>query len=245
MPRSLRVASGLLLVFPALILANNAVGAIRYRIPEYLVKGLPLVLFLIVVSVFVWRGRQWAYACALVASAGLAAILMLYEGAVWWVWREETWEGWTATGYVLHFLPTAALGAAFVLLVRETAFGATRRRAFGLLGMALAVELVLIAAVAVVGYGPWFGERPWHHTVLQRSQVPGMILLTQMGMCCGYENHTIISDGLDLHWGPITLNGLPTLITANAVALLPMFVLVRSVLMRVRGAGRATPVATA
>lgn len=245
MPPPNRLAAGLLLVYPALILVGNARAAIEYRWIPYVLEHLPLVLFLIAVSVYLWRGRRWAYTAALTCSAALTAILLLYEAVVWRLYRNEMWEGWSLVDRVLHFLPFAALLAAFVLLVRAQDFGAARGRALGLWTAALAMELVLMALIARFGVGGLFGGNPWYQDALSFSQAPGTIILIQMGMCCGYENHTIISDAFDLHWGGITRHGIPVLVAANALGLVPLLSLIRARLLRRSGTRGAAPAAAA
>lgn len=241
MPTPTRLAAGLLLVYPALMLAYGARWAIEERDISYLGEHRLLVLFLIAVSVYLWRGRRWAYTSALICSAVLTAILVLYEAVVWRLYGNEMWEGWSRIDQVLHFIPFATMLAAFVLLVRAQDFGGARRRALGLLAVALATELVLMALIARFGVGGFFGEKPWYQDALSLSQLPGEIILTQMGMCCGYENHTIISDYFDLHWGGITQEGIPVLVAANALGLVPLLSLVRAALVRRSGARGATP----
>lgn len=244
-PSPTRLAAALVLVYPALILTRNARAALQYGWPGYLVDGLLLVVFLIAVCVSLWRGRRWAYTSALVCSGALAAILVLYEVAVWWVWRAETWDGWSPIDHVLHFLRFAALAAAFVLLVRDTRFAGPRRRALTLFVAALGVELVLMGLIAWLGVGSFFGSRPWYQILLDVSQSPGGTILTQMGMCCGYENETIISDVIRPHWGTITRHGIPALVTANALGLVPLLYLVRSRLIRGSHSRREVPAAAA
>ncbi|WP_420124873.1 hypothetical protein [Longimicrobium sp.] len=245
MPPPIRLAAGLLLVYPALILVVNVRAAVLGRTPHYLLEGLLLALFLIAVGVYLWRGRRWAYAAALVCSAALAAILVLYEAVVWRLAGDEMWEGWTRAEQVLHFVPVAALLAAFALLVREPDFGAARRRTLGVWAAAFAVELVLMALIARFGVGSPFGGNPWFQDVLSFSQVPGEMILTQMGMCCGYANHTIISDWFTPHWGGITRDGIPVLVTANALGLVPLFSLIRAALARRSRARGAAPAVAA
>lgn len=242
MPPPTRLGAGLLLVYPAMKLAYSARWAIEDRDISYLGEHLLLVLFLAAVGVQLWRGRRWACTAALVCSAVLTAILVLYETVVWWLYGDVMWEGWSRIDQVLHVLPFAALPAAFVLLVRARDFGAARGRALGLTAAALAMEMVLMALIARFGVGGFLGGNPWYQDALSFSQAPGQIILTQMGMCCGYENHTIISDAFDSHWGGITRHGIPVLVAANALGLVPLVSLIRARLVRRSGARGAAPV---
>jgi hypothetical protein len=245
MPPTTRLAAGLLLVYPALLVSWNARAALEFGDPSYLIDNVLIVPFLLIVSVRLWRGRRWAYGAALVCSLALTCILVLYEWVVWRMYGAEAWEEWSAFDFVLHYVPFVALAAAFALLMRERAFSGTRWRPLGLLAAAVAVEVVLIALIASLGYGHFWGDRTWYHALLQGSQLPGMTVLEQMEMCCGYENHNIITDGLVDHWGPITLHGLPVLVTANALGILPLLLLARSLLRRGFGARRAAAASTA
>ncbi|HEU4882474.1 MAG TPA: hypothetical protein VFT45_09525 [Longimicrobium sp.] len=226
-----RAAAGLLLAYPALLLTYHAIGAVQLRSPGFLAGALPLELVLIAVGVHLWRGRPWAHEAALVCSGALAAILVLYQGAVWWVWRGEMWEGWDLIQLVLEIFPIVALAAAFVMLARDTSMPAARYRLLALVAAALIVELVLVALIARYGVDGWIGG-PWHQRALGRSQTPAVMILVQMGLCCGIQNHTVISDAIDPHWGPITLYGLPVLIAANTLGFVAIFAIARSILAR-------------
>jgi hypothetical protein len=239
MPPPTRLAAALLLVYPALMLVSSARWAIEYRNISYLGDHLPLVLFLATVGVQLWRGRRWAYTAALVCSAVLPLILVLYTVAVAYVWGSEAWEGASPLLLMIGFVPVAAIAAAFALLVRDPSFTGQRRRALTLLAAALGVELVLMALIARFGVGGFSGY--WYQTVLGLTQVPGEIILTQMGMCCGYENETIISDVIGPHWGAITQQGIPVLVAANALGLVPLLSLIRALLARRSGVRGAAP----
>jgi hypothetical protein len=228
-----RVAAGLLLAYPALLLTYDAVAAVQLGSPGFLARALPLKLVLIAVGVYLWRGRPWAHEAALVCSGALAAILVLYQVAVWWVWGAEMWEGWDLILLVLEIFPLVALAAAFVLLTRDRRTPTVRFRVLAWLGAALLVELVLMALIARYGFGGW-NHGPWYHRALGRSQTPGVTILVQMGLCCGIQNHTVISDAIDPHWGPITLYGLPVLITANTLGLVAILAIARSILVPLR-----------
>lgn len=240
--RTVRFAAALLLVYPALILIGNVRAFARYGYGWDLAGRLPLVCFLALTSFFLWRGGRRAYATALIASGGLASILVLYDLAVAQAWGREAWKDFSAFDYVLDFLPFVAFGAAFVLLVRDATFGGVRRWALMMSMMALAVELVLMALIATFGVGSPFAGQSWYQSALDVSQAPGSFILVRLGMCCGYENHTIISDWSDPHWGGITMNGIPALVAANALGLVPILVCARSALRR-RFSGRATAIA--
>lgn len=229
MSSKLRIASALLLVLATLKVMSNAMAALANQWAWYLLKGLLLVLVLGMVGVHLWRGRQWAYTSALVCSAGLAAILVLYDVASASVWGRE---GWRALEYVFSYLPAGLLAGAFALLALDRTFPGARRRAATFVAVALGLELVLMALIARFGVGGFSGS--WYQTVLGLTQIPGANLLSQLGMCCGYENETIISDVIDPHWGGITRHGIPTLVAANTVGMLAVFATARSFLMRVR-----------
>jgi hypothetical protein len=222
-----RLASGLLLVPPALILLGNVLAALEDRWAGDLLTGLPLAVFLIVVGVHLWRGSPWTGPVALVASGGIVLLFLLYHVAAAQVWGWESWAKAPVPAYLLEFLPPIACAAAFALLVSDASLGDARRRALALSLAALAIEIGLMALIAVLGIGSVFGGRAWYHLVLGYTQLPGEMILGQMGMCCGYENETIISDWVDLHWGGITRHGIPTLVVANALGLVPLAYLLR------------------
>lgn len=228
MTTPIRLASLLLLVYPALILAGSVRAALEYDYAGSLLSRLLLVIFLLLVSIHLWRGRPWAYTAALVSSAGLGVVLVLYDVAVARLWGREAWEGFSVADHILDFLPAVACLAAFGVLLRADGFAQARRRALAVGLGALGVELVLMALIARLGVGSFFGSRPWYQLGLDLSQLPGEIILTQMGMCCGYENETLISDWIDPHWGGITRHGIPALVAANALGLFPVLGFLRA-----------------
>lgn len=237
MSSKIRIASGLLLVYPAVSVFGSVRAAVVNEWPGYLMDGLLLAIYVVVVSLYLWRGRRWAYTSALICSAGLAITMVLYELVIASLWGREAWEEWSPSDYAFHYLPFVVLIAVSALLVRHEAFAGARRRALTLVGVALAAELVLIALITRYGIGSLFAGQALHQVALDVSQLPGSALLVQMGMCCGYENHTIISDALDPHWGGITMQGLPVLIVANTLGLVPLVVMARSLRKRLRHPG--------
>jgi hypothetical protein len=230
----IRLAAALLLIYPALMLVGRVAGIIYNGWSAYLLLGLPLVLSVAIVGVSLWRGRRWAYPAALVFSAGLGLILVLYKAALSFVWGAEAWEDMSIILWVLAFLPEAALACAFILLIRAEAFTAERRRALTLLAVMFAVEVVLMALMARFGTGGWPGSGLWYQRALRETQMPGELILSQMGLCCGYENETIISDVVQPHWGTITRQGIPTLVVANTLGLAVVYAVACSLLMRLR-----------
>lgn len=230
----LRIAAALLLAYPTLMLVGKAVFIFHNGWSVYYLHGLPLVLFVAAVGVSLWRGRRWAYSTALFCTAGLALLLVLYKVAMAFVWGSQASEGMTIFLWVLAFLPEASAAIAFALLVRDGTFAWDRSRALTLMAAALAAEAALMGLIAWLGVGGMGGPHSWYQLALGLSQAPGEVLLTQMGMCCGYENETIISDVIDPHWGGITRNGIPVLVVANALGLAAVFAAARALLLRVR-----------
>lgn len=217
-----RLAAGLLLVLPALILGGNVLAAVEDRWAGYLLTGLPLAAVLVVVGVQLWRGRAWAGPAALIASAGFALVFVLYQVALAHIWGWDSWEGTSPAAYVHELLPIVTCAAAFALLAADASLGNARRRALALALTALAMEIGLMALIARFGVGGMLGGGRWYQELLGYTQIPGEIILGQLGMCCGYENETIISDFFDMHWGGITRHGIPTLVVANALGLVPL-----------------------
>ncbi|HEV3051782.1 MAG TPA: hypothetical protein VGX50_15860 [Longimicrobium sp.] len=234
MSSKIRIASGLLLAYPALTVIANSWAALVDQWPGHLLDGLLLVLVLSVVGVHLRRGREWAYTSALVCSGGFAVIMVLYELAIASLWGREAWADWPTFGYAFHYAPLMLFASSFALLALDSTLPGARRRAVTFAAVALGMELVLMALIARFGIGSVFGPRSWNQLALGLSQVPGEILLSQMRMCCGYSNHTIISDWIDPHWGGITRQGIPTLVAANTVGLVGVLAIARSLLMRVR-----------
>jgi hypothetical protein len=85
---------------------------------------------------------------------------------------------------------------------------------------ALLYETVCAAAILIFGFGPPFdpGPSPWYFEILPATQLPGILLLTRLGLCCGFASHLVISDAIMDRWGGLTPIGVPILFVANTLA---------------------------
>jgi hypothetical protein len=86
---------------------------------------------------------------------------------------------------------------------------------------ALLYETVCTVAILIFGFGPPFdvGPSPWYFEILPASQLPGIVLLTRLGLCCGFASPLVISDAIMDRWGGLTPVGAPILFMANALAI--------------------------
>jgi hypothetical protein len=219
--RRRQLAAALLLVYPALLLAGSVSDALRHESLQPIIDKLPLVIAPAAVAVGVMRGRRWAYGAALVFGAGVAAIVPLYWYAATLSGGPETWRGMSAIGLASAVLAPLASGAAFVLLLGDATGGDSRRRILRALLLGLGMALGLMALIALFGIDG-MDEGVWYQVVLGATQVPGLIILRWMGFCCGFLNSTIISDMILPHWGGIVKAGIPALVAANTIGLLPL-----------------------
>ena len=84
---------------------------------------------------------------------------------------------------------------------------------------ALLYETVCAVAILIFGFGPPFdlGPSPWYFEILPATQVPGILLLTRLGLCCGFASHLVKSDVIMDRWGGLTPMGVPLLFLANTL----------------------------
>ena len=84
---------------------------------------------------------------------------------------------------------------------------------------ALLYETVCAVAILIFGFGPPFdlGPSPWYFEILPVTQLPGILLLTRLGLCCGFASHLVISDVIMDRWGGLTPLGVPILFVANTL----------------------------
>ena len=93
---------------------------------------------------------------------------------------------------------------------------------------AIQVELLLALLIAVFGFGSFGFESAWYHEVLPATQLPGTLLLSELGLCCGYANGLVIADEIGNRYGGLTLIGVPLLAAANVIALSLLFACLRT-----------------
>jgi hypothetical protein len=219
--RRSHLAAALLLVYPALLLAGSMSDALRHESLQPIIDKLPLVIASALVAIGVMRGRRGAHGAALVLGAGVAAIVPLYWYAATLSGGPGTWRGMPAIGLANAVVAPLASGAAFVLLLGDGTGADPRRRIMRALFLGLGLELALMALIALFGIDG-IGEGVWYQVVLGVTQAPGMSILTWMGFCCGFLDSTIISDMIVSHWGGIMRDGIPALVAANTIGLLPL-----------------------
>ena len=84
---------------------------------------------------------------------------------------------------------------------------------------ALLYETACAVAILTFGFGPPFSldSTPWYFEVLPATQLPGIVLLTRLGLCCGFASHLVISDAIMDRWGGLTPLGIPILFAANTL----------------------------
>ena len=84
---------------------------------------------------------------------------------------------------------------------------------------ALLYETVCAVAILIFGFGPPFdlGPSPWYFAILPVTQLPGILLITRLGLCCGFASHLVISDVIMDRWGGLTPLGVPILFVANTL----------------------------
>jgi hypothetical protein len=216
---------------PALVLlcylvwevAGNAYYAVSWSHPPALLDGLIRMVLATLIVVALRRGWKWGFPAALVFSAAIAAVMLTVYASVWILDGDPPWRGDTPMAFAYQVSGTLIAGATFMLLLG-------RRRISGVYpdprvrslarrtGVAFAAEVALMISIAIWGFGGWQSE--WYQDVLAATQSPGIALLTDMGLCCGYDNGLVISDWVGPHWNGLTPAGIPILVVANTVGLL-------------------------
>jgi hypothetical protein len=224
-----RLPALLLLVYPTVLVADVVIDLLRFGGVPVLADRLVLSGVFLATAIGVWHGTRWAHALALVLGPATAVILVLATaGAI----HPEDFRAWPAEHLArLVLVPASvaiALTAAAIMLRRSgriTAMddgsprGVVQKAALAAFG----IELVLMLAIVVLGVGR-LDER-WYQMALMVTQLPGVILLTAMRLCCGVANELVLTDAMDPHWGGLTAIGIPILTVANALGLLPLTLL--------------------
>jgi hypothetical protein len=228
-----------LLCYLAWELAGNVYHAVSWSEPYQLLNGLVRMVLATLIVVALLRGWRWGYPAALVFSAAMATVMLTVYASVWSLYGEPPWYGDTPMAFAYQILGPLIAGAAFVLLLRRRRISgvypdARLRSLARRTGVAFAVEGALMISIAIWGFGGWQSE--WYQDVLAAMQSPGIAILTDMGLCCGYYNGLVITDVWGPHWGGLTQVGIPILVVANTAGLL---VLARLIQAGVRLARRA------
>lgn len=234
-PNPLRLPALVLLCHPAWEVAGNVYHAVTWEAPYQLLNGLIRMVLATLIVIALLRGWRWGYPAALVFSAAIPAIMLTVYASVWILDGDPPWRGDTPVAFAYQVSGPLIAGAAFVLLLRRRRISgaypdARLRSLVRLTGVAFAVEVALMISIAIWGFGGWQSE--WYQDVLAMTQSPGIALLTDMGLCCGYFNSLVISDVMGPHWSGLTQVGIPILVVANTAGLLVLARLIQS------GAGR-------
>lgn len=246
-PHPLRLPALVLLGYPVWKLGGDVYYSIGWGETYPLLEG-PLSLILAtLIAIALLRGWRWGYPAALVFSAAITAVMLTVYASVWILDGDPPWRGDTPMAFAYQVSGPLIAGAAFALLLRRRRISgvypdARLRSVMRLSGVAFAVEVVLMTSIAIWGFGGWQSE--WYQDVLAMTQSPGIALLTDMGLCCGYYNGLVITDVWGPHWNGLTQVGIPILVVANTPGLLVLGRLIRSGVRRIgraAGADRSTP----
>ena len=80
----------------------------------------------------------------------------------------------------------------------------------------IAAQATLWLLIGLLG----FGDERWYHVALGVTQLPGVILLSEIGWCCGIGGGFVISDVIVNRWGGLTAAGAPVLALTTLCILL-------------------------
>lgn len=231
-----RVAAILLLVYPAARIAEEALVALDYRQAFRFDRPSIIILILLygAASVGLWRARPWAYGFGMALAAFCAGVLAMVGRALYAV-QDLQFISPLGTAFTAAVI-AAQIAVVVLLLRRETRAlfpGLEPARAQVRLVAATAlVEIGLMGAVAIWGFGGFGGT--WPQQTLGALHDPGIFLLVLTDWCCGYGSSLIISDAWGPHWGGLRRAGIPILMYANTIGLLPFAALIRAAARRVR-----------
>lgn len=156
------------------------------------------------------------------AAAGWLLVISLPTSALFdWAYRIFYPAEWDLhvqlTMAVAPALNGALLGGGLLAFARRWLTSALLRKAGW---VAACIELVLIALLAYTGVPSPFAPLNLPAEVATFAHTPGIILLTFLGLCCGYTSHLVISDfwpGPVQHPSPI---GLGLLFLSNGIMLM-------------------------
>ena len=245
----LRLPTLVLLCYPVWELAGNVYHAITWKAPHQLLDGLIRMVLATVIVIALLRGWKWGYPAALVFSCAIASVMLTVYASVWILDGDPPWRGNTPMGFAYQVAGPLIAGAAFVLLLRRRRISgvypdARLRSLVRLTGVAFVVEAALMISIAIWGFGGWW-QSEWYQDVLAMTQSPGVALLTDMGLCCGYFNGLVITDVMGPHWNGLTQVGIPILVVANTAGLLVLARVIQSGARRTgrraAGGGRSSP----
>lgn len=145
-----------------------------------------------------------------------------------WGWGPDEHVAFGIVGTGLNGAFWGAAGTAFVRKFRSSS--RLRRVVAG----AIAIEIPLIILLQIIGVPSPFAEPNYPGEAITLAHTPGFVLLTQVGLCCGYISHVVLSDA----WGgavqrPDAL-GTFLLATSNIIMFVALAYAGRAILSRVR-----------
>lgn len=224
---------GLLFAYPLLDLYLQISYALEYGTVFRVLHLLPAVSA-VVLAVGIWHARSWAYIIALPLAVLACAVCLLILTSYPLGSRLDPF-----TAALL--LVTAANEAAVVLLwrswKRNSAVPAGARVHSTIVWKQAAVlEIGLMALIGMLGMND-----NWYQLAALTPHLPAVLILSRMGVCCGFASHLVISDAGMSYWGGLTLAGVPMLMIANFAALVPFLMLIRFARRRIDGARRVAP----
>lgn len=227
----LRSPALILLCYPVWELAGNAYYAVSWSEPYRLLNGLIRIVLGTLLGIALLRGWRWGYSAALVFNAAITAVMLTVYASVWILDGDPPWRGDTPMAFAYQVSGPLIAGAAFILLLRRRRISgvypdARLRSLAKRTGVAFAVEVALMISIAIWGFGGWQSE--WYQDVLAMTQSPGIAVLMDMGLCCGYDNGLVISDWVSPHWSGLTQVGIPILVVANTAGLLVLARLIQA-----------------
>ncbi|MBB4638694.1 hypothetical protein [Longimicrobium terrae] len=231
-----RLAALLLLVYPASRIAEEALVAVDYGQPFRFGNPSIPILFLLygAASVGLWRARPWGYGFGVALAAFCAGVLTLIARAMYAV---HEFQFLSPLGPAFTAAVIATQIAVLILLLRRDTRALfpglqPARAQVRLVAATVIVEIGLMGAVAIWGFGGFNGT--WQQQTLGALHDPGTFLLVLTDWCCGYGAGLIISDAWGAHWGGLRRAGIPILMYANVIGLLPFAALIRGIFRKMR-----------
>lgn len=134
------------------------------------------------------RGDEAMYVIVYWLDFPVASQIQRFTG---WGWAPDEHRALVLVGTTLNGLFWGAAGTAFVRRFRRSA------RLRKTLRWAVAIEIPLILALHLTGIPSPFAGPNIPASAATGAHAPAFFLLTQLGLCCGYVNHFIVSD----FWG--------------------------------------------
>ena len=236
MRRTPRVTLLLVVVFPVALLADAALDYARNGWRPYLVDRLPLVGLFLAAAAGLARRATWARTLARVIALPVALVLLIATGQLtldglratnpafsWYEWLTAVW---------MPAVSAAALLGAFVALREDASLNGEAPRGIApgtsrAIAVAVAAEVALMALILVVGLES--ADHVWYKAVLlEYAHLPGIYVLSAMGLCCGFFNDLVLTDAPWGHLGPLTAVGVPMLAAANALGLVLLALALRA-----------------